>query len=115
MEFENRPGLRAIDLISAVALVAVVFFAGMTATLMIGFLGAPGGASSECTGRCRTYVDAGASLTSFGTILLGCTALVLMVRSWIRRSPLLIWPLLALPLLILVSAIGFLLAMNGPA
>ncbi len=115
VEFETSPGLRAIDLIAALALVAAVFFAGMTATLLIGFLGAPGGASSECTGQCRTFVDAGAGLMAVGTIVVGSTALILMARSWWLRRPLVIWPLLAIPLLAVLAGTGFALAMYGPA
>ncbi|MCP9623986.1 hypothetical protein FOH10_20535 [Nocardia otitidiscaviarum] len=115
VEFDSKPGLRAVDLTAAVALLAFVVFAGMTATLMIGFVGAPGGESSACADRCRTYVDVGAGLMFFGTLGAGCVALVLMARSWSRKRSLLIWPVLAIPLLIGVGVVSFLLAVNGPA
>lgn len=115
MEFGNRPGRRIADLIGAVALLAVVFFAGMTATLMIGFFGAPGGASSECTGPCRTYADAGAGLMAYGTYVVMLVVLVLIVRSWWLERPILVWPLRAIPLLAVLAIVGFLLATYGAA
>lgn len=114
MEFGDRSGRRAADLVGGVALLAVVFFIGMTATLMIGLIGAPGGHSSECAGRCRTYVDIGAGLMGYTTYVVAIVVLVLMVWSWWRKRPLSVWPLLSIPLLVVVAIVSSLLAIYGP-
>lgn len=41
--------------------------------------------------------------------------LVLMVWSWWRKRPLSVWPLLSIPLLVVVATVSSLLAVNGPA
>ncbi|MEV6279258.1 hypothetical protein [Nocardia sp. NPDC051832] len=113
MEFRNGAWRRAADLVGGVVLVAVICFAGMTATLMIGFIGAPGGQSSECTGRCRTHVDIGIGLMNFTTLVGAIVVLVLMVWSWWRKRPVSVWPLRYILLLVVVTIVSFVVAISG--
>lgn len=111
MEFDNRPGGRAPDLVGVVVLPAADFFGGWVATLMIDLVSAPAAEASECTGQCR----AGADLMGYGTFVVGFVVLVLMVWSSMRERPPSAWPLLAMPVLVVLAVVGFVLAMHSHA
>ncbi|KAF0846195.1 hypothetical protein [Nocardia caishijiensis] len=115
MEFDKGGWRRAADLAAGVVLLAVVFFLGMTVTLMIGFIGAPGGQSSECAGRCRTHVDIGAWLMTITTFVGAFVVVTLMVRSWWQRRLVSVWPLRWILVMIVMTIVSFGIAIYGAA
>ncbi|RDI68493.1 hypothetical protein DFR76_10128 [Nocardia pseudobrasiliensis] len=112
---QRQPSRGGLDVIGAVLLFVGVFFFGNVLTFVVGMLGAPGGASSECTGQCRTYVDAGSDLMGYGTYGIGLVVLILIAWSVRRERRAMVWPLLSIPVLILVAIVSFWLAAHGAA
>jgi hypothetical protein len=98
-----------------VVLLAVVFFLGMTVTLMLGFIGAPGGQSRECAGRCRTHVDIGAWLMTITTFVGAFVVVTLMVRGWWQRRLVSVWPLWWILVMVVMTIVSFGIAIYGAA
>ncbi|MEV6657331.1 hypothetical protein [Nocardia fluminea] len=109
--YSDRPLWQRVgDLAAGLLLWVAVICGGLVATLMVGFPG-----RSDCVDRCRTLVDAGTVLMWSATIVVELAVLALMVRAWLGRRAVSVWPARSIPVLAAMAVLSLLLVIWGLA